>query len=174
VTFSGTIRPAKKGVLIERQRYVAPNWTTQGSTATLVDGSWSMKVLLPTAGTYTYRIRVMAGDQVITMSHARVVTAKKVTAKPGVTLNIATTSRVGKPLKLSGKAAGVGSGATVQRQRLVNGVWQNLGTAAVSATGAWSMTVTPPKAANYTYRIALLVSGKVVALSKTVTVKVVA
>jgi hypothetical protein len=141
---------------------------------TAADGSWSMNVLLPSAGTYMYRIRVMVAGKVVTMSHARVITATKAAVKPTVSLKIAVTGKVGRPLTLSGTATGMASAASVQRQRLVNGVWLNLGSTAVSPRGTWSMTVTPPKAANYTYRVALVVAGKVVAFSKTITVKVVA
>jgi hypothetical protein len=121
-----------------------------------------------------YRIRAKVAGQVVTMSHARVITVTKVVAKPAVSLKVAVTGKVGRPLTLTGTATGIASTASVQRQRLVNGVWLNLGSTAVGARGTWSMTVTPPKAANYTYRVALVVAGKVVAFSKTITVKVVA
>jgi hypothetical protein len=174
VNFTGAVRPARKGVQIERQRYLASAWTTMGSTTTAANGSWSVKVLTSTAGTYIYRVRALAGGKVIAQTHARTIVVSKPTGKATIDLKLPPSGKVGKPLLLSGTVKGAPPGATVQRQRLINGVWQTLGSTNANAVGTWAMSVTPPKAANYTYRVALVVSGKVVAVSKVITVKVVA
>lgn len=133
-----------------------------------------MRVPFAAAGTYIYRFRVVVSGNVVAQTHAHTVVVTAPASKPAVTIVAPVKSKVGAPLLLSGKATGVPAGTTVQRQRLINGVWQVLGTTTTKSNDTWAMTVTPPKAANYTYRVALIVGGKVVALSKSVLVKVVA
>ena len=73
-----------------------------------------------------------------------------------VTLEAPASATVGQTFTMSGAATGAGSGATVQRFLLVNGVWSPRGSAVpVTSTGAWTMSVVPDVVGTLTYRIYL-------------------
>ena len=90
-----------------------------------------------------------------------------------VTLGVTSSVNVGQQFRLSGKVSPVRAGVVVQRQRLLNGSWQTLGSAKTNKKGVWTMTVTAPNTAQtIVYRVVAPRSKTAVVTSARVTVQV--
>ena len=61
VALRGSVAPARKGLLVERQVRWHHRWITKATTHTTSKGTFRFAVTPPAKGTYTYRFRV-AGD----------------------------------------------------------------------------------------------------------------
>jgi spore germination protein YaaH len=59
-TLRGTVGPARAGTAAVLQRLSGSTWTTLGSRTVASNGSYAFSFRPPTAGTYTYRVRVEA------------------------------------------------------------------------------------------------------------------
>jgi spore germination protein YaaH len=58
VRLHGSVAPRVGGLKVERQRKLAGQWVTVGTTKTESDGTFSMKVVPVEKGYYTYRVKV--------------------------------------------------------------------------------------------------------------------
>jgi hypothetical protein len=85
-TLSGTVKPAKAGVVVQRQRLVNGRWTSLGSARTNAKGVWTMTVQAPRSPqTIVYRAvapRTVKGTAASTRVTVKVVSKTAAVATP--------------------------------------------------------------------------------------------
>lgn len=172
VTFSGTLTKSPRGSIIRIQRKSGTSWVGVGSTTTSSSrGAFSKVLTLPsTPGKYTFRAfaprtRKLAG----VYSKAIVVTALRRTT---ATLTASPTAiNPGQTSTLSGSVTPYVAGTKVSVQRRSGDSWIQVGAPALTASGTYSLAVTPT--ATTRYRVATPLTGLnagTVSAEKTVTV----
>ncbi len=153
---SGTVKPARKGIVIERKLWQKKRWTTlrSGRTKTNKNGEWKMVVTAPsTPQKLRYQIKA------VNVSKSTVVetTVRVVPPRPAPSITI-TTSDATLPsaalTNISGSFLDAGKNIAIQTEQLISEVWTPVSAQASVGRTAWVARVQLPiEAGTYQYRI---------------------
>ena len=156
-TLSGTIAPAKKGLFVQRQRFVEGKWQVVkgGSAKTNAKGQWRMKITAPAAPTVLkYRITAPSMKQLKAVW-------KRIDVIPPADIKL-TAPKGQQPAAVAttlfGKFANVGLDARVVVQSLTAGQWVEVPAAVTVGLSAWTARFNLPEVPG-TYKYRAVVSG---------------
>lgn len=153
---SGTVKPAKKGVIVERKLWGSNGWVrlNDGRAKTNKNGEWKMVVRAPsTPRKLRYRI------QAINVKKSTVVetVVKVVPARPAPSLQIKTPDAIVPSAafsNISGTFLDAGKSITIQTEQLIGEVWTAVpGQTSVGRTAWVARIQLPAEAGSYQYRI---------------------
>lgn len=165
---SGSVTPARKGVVVQRERLINGKWVRlkQGSTKTNKKGLWEMNVKAPKKPT-TLDYRVLATN--VKKSTVVKASVKVILPRPAPSVVIETKSApeaVGTTVNLVGTFKDTGREISIVVEMLQQEVWLPIQTLVTVGDSAWTAELTLPlEVGEYKYRV-VATTSRGVAYSK--------